>query len=88
MFHLWLNTNPNATRKIVIETLRKDAIGESVVAEEYVKALKKVSYRYYISKHHLLNLSTYLITCTKGCNTYFVCVCVSICLLRKYDTIT
>ena len=41
MFYLWLNTNPNATRREVIEALRKEAIDESVVAEEYVKALKE-----------------------------------------------
>ena len=41
MFHLWLNTNPNATRIEVIGTLRKEAIDESAVAEEYVKALKE-----------------------------------------------
>ena len=41
MFYLWLDTNPNATRREVIEALRKDTIGESAVAEEYVKALKE-----------------------------------------------
>ena len=41
MFYLWLDTNPNATRREVIETLRKEAIDESAVAEEYVKALKE-----------------------------------------------
>ena len=40
MFDLWLNTNPNATRREVIETLQNDYIGESAVAEEYIKALK------------------------------------------------
>ena len=40
MFELWLNTNPNATRREVIQTLQKVDIGESAVAEEYIKALK------------------------------------------------
>ena len=41
MFYLWLNTNPNPTRREVIETLRKKAIDESVVAEKYLKTLKE-----------------------------------------------
>ena len=41
MFELWLSTNPNATRREVIETLCKDAIGKSAVAEEYTKTLKE-----------------------------------------------
>ena len=41
MFYLWLDTNPNATRREVIETLRKKAISESAIAEEYVKVLKE-----------------------------------------------
>ena len=44
MFELWLNTNPNATRKEVIETLRKDAIGENATAENYKKALIESEY--------------------------------------------
>ena len=40
MFELWLTTNPNATRREVIETLQKEAIDKSTVAEEYIKALK------------------------------------------------
>ena len=40
MFELWLNTNPNATRREVIQTLQKVDIGESAVAEENIKALK------------------------------------------------
>ena len=41
MFELWVNTNPNATRREVIETLQKDTTGESTFAEEYVKVLKE-----------------------------------------------
>ena len=41
MFELWLSTNPNATRREVIETLRKDTAGASAIAEEYIKALKE-----------------------------------------------
>lgn len=39
MFELWLNTNPSVTRKQIIDTLKKKAIGEIVVAEEYQKVL-------------------------------------------------
>ena len=38
MFDLWLKTNPSATRKRIIDTLRTKAIGENAVAEEYKKA--------------------------------------------------
>ena len=41
MFYLWLDANPNATRREVIEMLQKEAIDENAVAEEYVKALKE-----------------------------------------------
>ena len=41
MFELWLTTNPNATRREIIETLQKEAISESAVAEEYMKVLWK-----------------------------------------------
>ena len=40
MFELWLNTNPNATRKEIIETLRKPAIGMNTIAEEYERILQ------------------------------------------------
>ena len=41
MFFLWLNTNTNATRKEILETLRKDDIDENSVADDYEKALKE-----------------------------------------------
>ena len=39
MFQLWLNTNPLATRRHVLEALRKKVIGENNVANEYEKML-------------------------------------------------
>ena len=39
MFELWLSTNPSATRREIIETLKKPAIGENTVAEQYKHAL-------------------------------------------------
>ena len=39
MFELWLSTNPTATRREIIETLKKPAIGENTVAEQYKHAL-------------------------------------------------
>ena len=33
MFELWLSSNPNATRREIIETLRKEAIGKNAIAE-------------------------------------------------------
>ena len=41
MFFVWLNPNTNASRQEILETLRKDAIGESAVADDYLKAIKK-----------------------------------------------
>ena len=41
MFELWLNTSTNATRRQVLETLRKDGIREVAVAEEYEKILSR-----------------------------------------------
>ena len=41
MFELWLSSNPNATRREIIETLQKDALKENTIAEEYKKASTK-----------------------------------------------
>ena len=35
MFELWLDTNPNATRRQVIDALRKEVIKEITVAHDY-----------------------------------------------------
>ena len=40
MFQLWLKTNPNATRRQVINTLKKESIKEMTVADNYEKALQ------------------------------------------------
>ena len=37
MFKLWLGTNPNATRKRVLDVLRKEVIEENTIAHEYEK---------------------------------------------------
>ena len=39
MFELWLSSKPKATRREIIETLKKSAISENVVAEQYKHAL-------------------------------------------------
>ena len=41
LFELWLSTKPNATRRDIIETLKKDAIGEITAAERYRVALQE-----------------------------------------------
>ena len=43
MFELWLSSNPNATRNQVINTLRKDTIGEISVAKKYMLRLREHS---------------------------------------------
>ena len=39
VFELWLSTNPSATRKQIIDTLKTESIGENTVAEKYQKTL-------------------------------------------------
>ena len=41
MFELWLNSSGNATRREIIEALRKPDIGESLAADKYVQTLKQ-----------------------------------------------
>ena len=42
MFELWLDTNPYATRKQVIDALRMEVIEENTVAHEYEETLRKL----------------------------------------------
>ena len=41
MFELWLSSKPKAMRREIIATLRKDAIGENTIAEQYQSVLKE-----------------------------------------------
>ena len=42
MFELWLDTNPDATRRQVLNTLRKEVIEENTIAHKYeLVVLKK-----------------------------------------------
>ena len=41
MFELWLDTNPDATRKQVLDALQKDAVKEIAIARRYEDVLKK-----------------------------------------------
>ena len=43
MFELWLDTNPNATRRQVVDALRKEVIEEITVAHEYEQTLRNSS---------------------------------------------
>ena len=43
MFELWLDTNPNATRRQVIDTLKKEVIEKNTIARKYEQSLKKSS---------------------------------------------
>ena len=42
MFQHWLETNTYATRRHVIEALKKRVIGENALAEDYEKYLKEL----------------------------------------------
>ena len=41
MFYLWLNTNPNAMRIEIVNTLKKEVIGEVTVAKTYEEILRE-----------------------------------------------
>ena len=42
MFELWLNTNPQATRRQIVETLRKNSIEEITLAVQYETKLREL----------------------------------------------
>ena len=42
MFNLWLDTTPTASRRQVLETLRKSVVGENTLADKYEKYLKEL----------------------------------------------
>ena len=42
MFQLWLETNPQATRRQIVETLRKRSIEELTLAVEYETILREL----------------------------------------------
>ena len=41
MFELWLDTKPDANRRLVLDALRKEVIEENTVAYEYEQMLRK-----------------------------------------------
>ena len=43
MFELWLDTKPDATRRQVVDALRKEVVEEITVAYEYEQTLRKSS---------------------------------------------
>ena len=42
MFQLWLETTPTASRRQILEVLRKSVVGENTVAEQYKDYLKEL----------------------------------------------
>ena len=62
MFELWLDTKPDATRRQVIDALRKEVIEEITVAHEYEQMLRKSSslptskYKNLLHIHHVINV--------------------------------
>ena len=48
MFELWLGSKPKAMRREIIDTLRKDAIGENTIAEQYQSILKESELMKYV----------------------------------------
>ena len=58
MINFWLDTNTNATRRQVLETLRKDNISENAVADNYEKRLNND-----IPCEYIYNIIYMYITC-------------------------
>ena len=62
MFELWLDTKPDATRRQVIDALRKEVIEEITVAHEYEETLRKSSnlptskYKNLLHVYHVINV--------------------------------
>ena len=42
MYELWLDTNPQATRQQIVETLKMDAIEENTLAQNYETKLREL----------------------------------------------
>ena len=42
MYEVWLDTNPQATRRQIVDTLRKKAIEEMTLAHEYETKLREL----------------------------------------------
>ena len=42
MFELWLDTNPYATRRQIIDALRNEIVKDNVIANEYEETLRKL----------------------------------------------
>ena len=40
MYELWLNTNPQATRRQILDTLKMEAVGQMSLAHQYEMKLK------------------------------------------------
>ena len=62
MFELWLDTKPDATRRQVIDALRKEVIEEITVAYEFEQTLRKScslhtsEYKNLLHVHHVINV--------------------------------
>ena len=43
MYELWLDTEPQATRRQIVDTLKMEAVGQKNLAVEYEKKLRELS---------------------------------------------
>ena len=60
MFELWLSSKPNATRREIIETLKKPAISENAIAEQYKKMLQESKCEQLLREHvKFISISLY-----------------------------
>ena len=41
MYELWLDTNPQATRRQIVDTLKMEAVGQKSLADQYEKVIDK-----------------------------------------------
>ena len=61
MFELWLSSKPNATRREIIEALKKTAISENAIAEQYKETLQESKCKLRIK---LARLNFFMFVCT------------------------
>ena len=79
MFNLWLATAPTASRRQVLETLKKSVVGENTLADEYEKHLKEMhkatckisSFMYAVIELYILGIYIYTSLVIKISNIFF-----------------
>ena len=72
MFEMWLDTTPDATRKHVVDALRKNVIEEITVANAYEQTLRKSCSFSVICEYK----ENFLYICTSACEFHVASLCI------------